>query len=133
MKVYFSPSTDGFYCNGIHGRDIPHDVVEITQAEHAALMAAQSAGKVITAGAGGMPQAIDPPSPSAAQQWDSYKIEAQSALQDSDTTVLRCYEAGLPFPPAWAAYRKALRAIVAAASGDPSQELPARPAYPEGS
>lgn len=42
---------------------VPADAVEITAEEHAALLAAQSAGKRIEADAAGRPIAVDPPAP----------------------------------------------------------------------
>lgn len=58
-----------------------------------------------------------------------YKALAKSALDRSDTTVLRCYSAGIPVPPEWQAYRVALRGIVGSGVGP----LPVQPDYPEGS
>lgn len=72
----------------------------------------------------------------AAQQtalaWATYQGAAQAALAESDKTVLRCYENAVPVPTDWVAYRKALRTIVSATSGDPTQPLPAKPSYPPG-
>lgn len=72
----------------------------------------------------------------AAQQtavaWSVYQAQAKTALDASDLTILRCYENGVTVPAAWATYRKALRAIVGAASGDATQPLPTKPAYPSG-
>ncbi|WP_234775162.1 hypothetical protein [Paraburkholderia tropica] len=70
----------------------------------------------------------DPTKPS----WSAFQVEAQSALDKSDITVSRCYENAVELPAAWVAYRKALRAIVGAASGDATQSLPTQPAYPAG-
>ncbi|TAN61086.1 MAG: hypothetical protein EPN20_12975 [Magnetospirillum sp.] len=53
---------------------------------------------------------------------------AQRDLGRSDTTVLRCTEAGVPVPPEWVAYRKALRAIIGGGAGP----VPERPAWPAG-
>jgi hypothetical protein len=64
--------------------------------------------------------------------WTQYQQQAMSALTESDRTILRCYENGVAVPPQWAAYRKSLRAIVAATAGDTAQALPAKPAYPSG-
>jgi hypothetical protein len=68
----------------------------------------------------------------AAIEWPAYQARAMTALNESDTTVLRCYESGVPVPPGWSAYRKSLRAIVGATSGDATQALPTKPAYPAG-
>ncbi|MFM0334752.1 hypothetical protein [Paraburkholderia strydomiana] len=65
-------------------------------------------------------------------EWAAHQASAMTALNESDTTVLRCYESAVPVPAAWVAYRKALRAIAGAASGDATQALPTKPAYPAG-
>jgi hypothetical protein len=64
--------------------------------------------------------------------WSAYQQSARAALSDSDLTVMRCYENAVALPVAWASYRKALRAIVGAASGDAAQPLLAKPTYPSG-
>jgi hypothetical protein len=64
----------------------------------------------------------------AAANVASLKAQAQLALDKSDVTVGRCYEAQVPVPDAWKAYRAALRAIVTTGAG----ALPERPAYPAG-
>ncbi len=57
------------------------------------------------------------------------KAQAQDALDKSDVTLLRCYEANIiPPPPDWVAYRKALRVISSSGVGP----LPKRPLYPSG-
>jgi len=68
----------------------------------------------------------------AASDWAILQASAKAALDASDITILRCYEASVPVPPAWTTYRKALRAIVSAASGDPTSGLPDKPAFPAG-
>jgi len=73
-----------------------------------------------------------PSSPSNAVLWARYQVQAQAALDKSDITILRCTENAVSVPAAWATYRKALRAIVGAATGDPTQPLPTQPAYPAG-
>lgn len=75
--------------------------------------------------------ALDPDGP-LARAWAAHKVQAQTALDASDITMIRCVENGVTVPPAWATYRAALRAIVRAVSGDPTQPLPTRPAYPAG-
>lgn len=59
--MLYAASTGGFYLPEIHGDAIPPDAVEISAEDHAALMAANGMGKVIVAGPGGVPIAIDPP------------------------------------------------------------------------
>ena len=59
------------------------------------------------------------------------KGAAKTALNKSDTTALRCFEAGIPLPTAWTAYRKALREIYSGAD-TVSTTLPAQPPYPAG-
>ncbi|WP_133091864.1 hypothetical protein [Thauera propionica] len=61
----YSKTTNGFYAESIHGAATPSDAIEITTAQHAALLAAQSAGKVIAPDANGYPVAQDPPPPPA--------------------------------------------------------------------
>lgn len=61
----------------------------------------------------------------------SLKISAQTALDKSDVTVVRCYSAAVAVPTAWQTYRSALRAIVN--GGDTtSTSLPTVPSYPQG-
>lgn len=59
--MYFSPSTMGFYSAQIHGSAIPSDAVEISNAQHHALLAGQSTGKQLAVGQDGLPYLIDPP------------------------------------------------------------------------
>lgn len=63
---------------------------------------------------------------------DEARNAARHALAESDITVLRCAEAGVPVPQAWRDYRAALRLIVSSAAGDPDVGLPPRPDYPPG-
>lgn len=67
-----------------------------------------------------------------AAAWGLRQNEARQALTDSDVTVLRCYENAIATPATWVTYRKDLRAIVSATTGDASLALPAMPAYPTG-
>jgi len=55
----YSPTTGGFYPEFIHYPTLPADLIDITDAYHAELFAAQAAGKVIIAGVDGVPQAVD--------------------------------------------------------------------------
>lgn len=69
----YSKSTNGFYVPKVHGANIPADAVEITEAEHSALLAAQSAGKRIQPDANGYPVAVDPPAPTLSEVVTSAK------------------------------------------------------------
>ena len=66
------------------------------------------------------------PDPAIAQA--ALRGAAQAALDKSDTTLMRCYEAGLAVPAEWATYRGQLRGIVSGKSL--ATELPVRPEYP---
>lgn len=57
--------------------------------------------------------------------------QAQTALTESDKTIIRCYENSVVVPSAWTTYRKALRSIVNG-SDTASTSLPAIPSYPTG-
>lgn len=59
--MLFSAQTKGFYLPELHGDAVPADAVEITDEEHAALLAAQAEGKIISADAEGKPVALDRP------------------------------------------------------------------------
>ncbi|NPT59118.1 tail fiber assembly protein [Paraburkholderia elongata] len=118
-----TPATDGY--DGTFG-GFPYNIHPVATPDvYAALLAAIADNDVT----------VTPYSPrvvSSAQLWANYQTQAQSVLTESDKTILRCYENGVTVPAAWATYRKALRAIISATSGDPAQPLPARPAYPAG-
>ena len=74
-----------------------------------------------------LPYAPDPAAAQAALK-EALKASAQSALDKSDTTLLRCYEAGVAVPVEWATYRGQLREIVSGKSS--ATVLPVRPVYP---
>lgn len=67
MKIFYSKETGGFYESESKAikEGAVKDAVEITSAQHLALLAAQSAGKRIVADASGYPIAQDPPPPPA--------------------------------------------------------------------
>jgi hypothetical protein len=64
--------------------------------------------------------------------WKAYQLTARVALTNSDKTILRCMENNVAVPAEWATYRKALRSIISATTGDPTQALPTMPEYPSG-
>lgn len=61
--MFYAKSTGGFYDSAIHGDNMPADVVEITTAAHAELLAGQSHGMQITCGEDGYPFLANPPAP----------------------------------------------------------------------
>ncbi len=67
--------------------------------------------------------------PDAAQLLATFKQQARAALSSSDVTALRCWKAGVAFPPEWHAYCTDLRVCLTA---ETPCALPARPAYPAG-
>ena len=75
--VFYSKTTGGFYIREVHGDNIPADAVEITEAEHAALIEGQSLGKRIVADANGRPILQDPPPPTAEQIMSRLKTRVQ--------------------------------------------------------
>lgn len=79
-----------------------------------------------------VPAVVSAGSIGAPASWSALQAEALGALAESDITVLRCAEAGVPVPQAWRDYRAALRAIVSAQSVSESTQLPTQPDYPPG-
>ncbi|MDO9235958.1 MAG: hypothetical protein Q7U28_08000 [Aquabacterium sp.] len=78
--MFYSKSNNGFYAIEIHGDAIPADAVEITDAEHAALLEGQSQGQRIAADAGGFPVLADPLPPTAEQVQSAFSAAIQARL-----------------------------------------------------
>lgn len=68
LNMFYSQSTGGFYLPQLHGDSIPLDAIEISEEQHAQLLADQSAGKEITAGEDGAPLAVVPTPPQPTQE-----------------------------------------------------------------
>jgi hypothetical protein len=83
----YSPSTGGFYTAAIHGDNIPADAVEITTERHAALIAGQSQGKRIVAGASGVPALQDPPPPTEAEVQEAQRAAGVDQAIKDDAAV----------------------------------------------
>lgn len=82
--MYYSAKLNGFFLTEVHGEYMPDDSVEITKAEHAALLELQSQGKVITANEEGRPIAVDPvvaPPPAATQCTPAQGLVALFAMK----------------------------------------------------
>lgn len=58
--MFYSASTGGFYRQEINGDNIPADAVEITAADHAALLQGQAEGQCIVSDESGRPALADP-------------------------------------------------------------------------
>jgi hypothetical protein len=87
----YTPSTCGFYLPEIHGKNIPADAVEITDAQYAALLDGQEAGQIITAGEDGMPVLVDPAKPSI----DDIRAQGVSAMANWIAQFLSQFTAGV--------------------------------------
>jgi hypothetical protein len=112
MREYFSPSTGGFYRDDFHAPEqIPADRVEITENLHATLMQGQAQGKIIVAGANGMPELTDPPGPSVEQAWGNLRATRDNLLAASDKTQYPDYPITDAKRAEWVTYRQALRAL----------------------
>lgn len=96
--MFYAKSTGGFYTREIHGGNIPADAVEISNDEHAELMAGQSSGQIITADADGNPILQDPP-PLAPNQI----IKNQITTLEASITQRRQREAILGTDNGWLA------------------------------
>ena len=77
----YAKSTGSFYDPQIHGDNIPADAVEITDAQHAELLAGQSTGKVISGDADGNPVLVNPPAPTHEQLLDLAQIARAAAYK----------------------------------------------------
>ena len=81
--MFYSSQANGFYSREIHGDNIPADAVEITKAEHTALLAGQAEGKRIVPDADGVPVLQEPP-PFVAPDVDQVTMrQARLALLES--------------------------------------------------
>lgn len=79
---FYSPSTLGFYNIEINDF-IPDDAIEIDDADHAALLDGQSAGKKIIPGIDGIPTLQDPPPPTEAHLITSIVSSVQSHMDQT--------------------------------------------------
>jgi len=106
--IYYSKTTQGFYCEEIHGTNIPPDCVQITTQQHADLMHNQSQGKQIVANKQGYPVAKTPAV--AIPTWQQIRKQRDAFLKDSDWSVASDV-VPKPSKQAWIAYRQALRDV----------------------
>lgn len=112
--IYYAKSTLGFYDSAIHGTLgepdslVPADAVEITEEEHAGLLAEQTQGKEIVPDADGrpvaqLPQFTDTELATAARADRDQRLSATDWTQLSDVPPTTAQK--------WSAYRQALRDV----------------------
>lgn len=80
--MFYSKSTGGFYDPAIHGANMPPDIVEISDDDHALLMRGQTEGRVIAAAADGRPVLVNPPPPTQEQVVAAFTAAIQKRLDD---------------------------------------------------
>ena len=103
---YYSKTTKGFYCEEIHGTNIPSDAVQITKEQHTNLLNEQSQGKQIVPDENGYPIAIVPPV--IPPTWEQIRSTRDSLLKDSDWSAFPDANPK-PSKEAWLTYRQSLR------------------------
>ena len=104
--IYYSKTKRGFYCDEIHGTNIPSDCVQITKEQHTNLLNEQSQGKQIVPDENGYPITIIPPT--IPPTWEQIRGQRDALLKDSDWSA---FPDATPKPSkeAWLTYRQALR------------------------
>lgn len=125
--MYYSKQTNGFYDRSIHGDNIPHDAVEITDEEHRALIDGQSTGKRIVADENGRPILADPPAPTLEQLAEQARSERDSLLAETDYLVMPDYPIDPDLLASVRVYRQALRDITDQAGFPETIEWPVKP------
>ncbi|WP_304308055.1 hypothetical protein [Pseudacidovorax intermedius] len=80
----YSASTGGFYLEAIHGDAVPSDAVDVSEAQHAALIDGQTKGLRIVPGLGGAPTLADQPMPTEEERIRALTVVVQGWL---DTTA----------------------------------------------
>lgn len=125
--MLYSKSTGGFYSPEVRYSTIPADVIEITAAEHAALLAGQPLGKRIAAGNDGRPTLSDPPAPSAAELATRARVKRDALIMETDYLVMPDYPVTPAKLTAVKAYRQALRDVPAQANFPQTINWPAKP------
>lgn len=122
-QKYFSASTRGFYASDVHGNKMPKDAVAISDEQYQDVHSKLVTGHKLGSDEQGCPIAVEPPLPTSEQLLAQNQYQAKHNLQASDVVILRAYEDGEPVPAEWAAYRRALREVIAGTHA----ELPAPP------
>lgn len=88
MARFYSALTGCTYLPSVHGKDMPADVIEITETVYLAVIASPALGKVRSHDGAGQPILIDPPPPTEAalaeqeRRWRDAELAAAVALRD---------------------------------------------------
>ncbi len=82
-RLYYSPSTNGFYSDDMHGDIKPQDCIEIAQSHHNALMRAQYHGLRIIPGPDGMPIATEQAKRTPEQMETAIKAERDRRMHET--------------------------------------------------
>ena len=125
--IWFSPSTNGFYHEGVNA-SVPEDAQEVAREHFTALFEAQALGKLIQPGEGGAPVAVDPPAPDAAQLLAALRRRRNDLLAASDWTQMQDAPLSEAGRAEWAAYRQALRDLPETITDPAAVEWPVPPA-----
>lgn len=110
MAFFYSAETGGFYYDTIHDEAArPADAVPVSDEDHAALFAAQAAGKRIVPGPDGHPVTAEQPPMDAEAAMQAMRRRRDALLRDSDRTQIPDYPISDADRAAWATYRQQLR------------------------
>lgn len=109
-NFYYSKSTNGFYCDGIHGDNLPEDVVEISEKYYNSLLSDQSDGKVIVSDEVGYPISIVREQ-SEVEILNVNKQKAKKELMETDFSQLADIRESLKNKDEFDNYRKVIRQI----------------------
>lgn len=112
--MLYAPSTKGFYNPSIHPV-IPADAIEIHDDLYATLLAAQSAGAVISVGADGIPVPVeqagpDPTAEAAIKAAVQAHLDATALAHDYDSIAIAVTYADEPSVPKYQMEGQAFRA-----------------------
>lgn len=129
MQFYFDPTTQGFYCDAIHGAGLPSSAIAISDELYAALMQGVSADRIIATDGNGAPILVDRPVATAAELETTERRWRDARIAETDYLAMPDYPLTDAQRGELYAYRQALRDWPAA-GGFPTQEnRPQPPAW----
>lgn len=128
MKRYYSPSTSGFYLEGIHN-DLPEDAIEVAEDQYQTLLEGQSLGKNIVYKGRKLQLEEYTPEPVS---WDKIREVRSDLLAKSDWTQMPDNPLSEEARNEWKTYRQALRDITETYKTPEAVAWPLSPANKEG-